>query len=51
MHDAKGRELSVGDTVLVPFTIANLYASDEYCAARSGRRSSHAAHREASERR
>ncbi|MDQ2083205.1 hypothetical protein RA307_23725 [Xanthobacteraceae bacterium Astr-EGSB] len=31
MHDAKGRELKAGDTVLIPATIKDLYPTDEYC--------------------
>lgn len=31
MHDAKGRELKVGDRVIVPFTVTSVNASREYC--------------------
>jgi hypothetical protein len=31
MHDAKGRELKVGDTVLIPAKITQLSPSEEYC--------------------
>ncbi len=31
MHDAKGRELKVGDTVLIPAKVTELYATEEYC--------------------
>jgi len=31
MHDAKGRELKVGDTVLVPATITALHPTEDYC--------------------
>ena len=34
MHDAKGRELKVGDVVLVPMRVAQLTPSDDYCNAR-----------------
>ena len=42
MHDAKGRSLKVGDTVLIPAVVTELYQTEDYCnvAARSllGRR-------------
>lgn len=31
MHDAKGRELKVGDIVLIPAKITELYATEDYC--------------------
>ncbi len=31
MHDAKGRELKVGDTVLIPAKITQLSPSENYC--------------------
>ncbi len=31
MHDAKGRELKVGDTVLIPAKITSLAPGEEYC--------------------
>jgi hypothetical protein len=31
MHDAKGRELKIGDTVLIPVTITELYPTEDYC--------------------
>lgn len=31
MHDAKGRELKVGDICLIPVRIKNLQAFDDYC--------------------
>lgn len=31
MHDAKGRELKVGDLVLVPSRIKNVSATEDYC--------------------
>lgn len=31
MHDAKGRPLKVGDVVLIPAKITDLYESEEYC--------------------
>jgi len=31
MHDAKGRELHVGDSVLIPCVITDLQAFEEYC--------------------
>ena len=31
MHDAKGRELKAGDTVLIAATITNLYPTEDYC--------------------
>ena len=31
MHDAKGRELKVGDTVVVPFKVKSIYASETHC--------------------
>lgn len=31
MHDAKGRELKAGDRVLIPATIKEVYASEDYC--------------------
>lgn len=31
MHDAKGRALKVGDVVLIPAKITQLYAGEEYC--------------------
>lgn len=31
MHDAKGRELKVGDIVLIPAKVTELYATPDYC--------------------
>lgn len=31
MHDAKGRELKVGDTVLIPCVIQSLSGDEQYC--------------------
>lgn len=31
MHDAKGRELKVGDMVLIPARITELYPTEDYC--------------------
>ena len=31
MHDAKGRPLKVGDIVLVPAKITELYPTEDYC--------------------
>lgn len=31
MHDCKGRPISVGDTVLVPFTVTTTSATEEFC--------------------
>lgn len=31
MHDAKGRELKVGDTVLIPAKITQLSPGEDYC--------------------
>jgi hypothetical protein len=31
MHDAKGRALVKGDIVLIPATITELYATEDYC--------------------
>jgi len=31
MHDCKGRELKVGDRVLVPFTVTQIIATPDYC--------------------
>ena len=31
MHDAKGRELKVGDIVLIPAKITQLSPTEEYC--------------------
>lgn len=31
MHDAKGRPLSVGDTVLIPARVTELQESEDYC--------------------
>lgn len=31
MHDAKGRELQVGDTVLVPCKIKSLAKTEDFC--------------------
>lgn len=31
MHDARGRPLNVGDTVLIPAKVTSLSPSDEYC--------------------
>lgn len=31
MHDAKGRELKVGDRVIVPAVITDLSATEDYC--------------------
>jgi hypothetical protein len=31
MHDAKGRELKVGDTVLIPAKITQLSPLEDYC--------------------
>lgn len=31
MHDAKGRDLKVGDTVLIPAKIVNLSPTEDYC--------------------
>jgi hypothetical protein len=30
MHDCKGRPISLGDTVMVPFTVTHVSATDEY---------------------
>lgn len=31
MHDAKGRELKVGDRILIPARIKELHATEDYC--------------------
>ncbi|MDQ2083185.1 hypothetical protein RA307_23625 [Xanthobacteraceae bacterium Astr-EGSB] len=31
MHDARGRELKAGDTVLIPATINDLFPTEDYC--------------------
>jgi hypothetical protein len=31
VHDAFGREVKVGDTVMVPFKVTAVHASPEYC--------------------
>lgn len=31
MHDAKGRELKVGDVVLIPAKITQVYPTPDYC--------------------
>jgi len=31
MHDAFGRELKVGDTVMMPFKVKQIHSSEEYC--------------------
>lgn len=31
MHDAKGRALKIGDRVLIPATVTELYATEDYC--------------------
>ena len=31
MHDAKGRPLAVGDTVMVPCTVVEVQAAADYC--------------------
>jgi hypothetical protein len=31
MHDAKGREINVGDTVLIPAKITSLSPQEDYC--------------------
>lgn len=31
MHDAKGRELKVGDLILIPARLKELYPTDDYC--------------------
>lgn len=31
MHDAKGRELKIGDRVIIPCTINEIYASVDFC--------------------
>ena len=31
MHDARGKLLNVGDMVLVPCRVAQLYAGEDYC--------------------
>lgn len=31
MHDAKGRELKIGDIVLIPATVTYLNPTEEYC--------------------
>jgi hypothetical protein len=31
MHDAKGRPLQPGDTVLIPATIKEVYPTEDYC--------------------
>ncbi|HEY1630807.1 MAG TPA: hypothetical protein VGF56_05795 [Rhizomicrobium sp.] len=31
MHDAKGRELKAGDTVLIPATITSVSLGEDYC--------------------
>ncbi len=31
MHDAKNRALKVGDTVLVPCVVTELYQTEEFC--------------------
>lgn len=31
MHDAKGRPLKVGDLVLIPAIIKDIYPTDDYC--------------------
>jgi len=31
MHDAKGRDLKVGDSALIPVRIKQLHATEDYC--------------------
>lgn len=31
MHDARGRELKVGDLVLIPARVTELYPTEDYC--------------------
>lgn len=31
MHDAKGRELKIGDVVLIPARITQLHPTEDYC--------------------
>jgi hypothetical protein len=31
MHDARGRELKVGDTILIPAKIVTLQSTEDYC--------------------
>lgn len=31
MHDAKGRELKVGDIILIPAKILETYSSEDFC--------------------
>jgi len=31
MHDCKGRELNVGDTVMVPFTVTQIHSGVDFC--------------------
>lgn len=31
MHDAKGRELKVGDVVLIPAVLLDVYTGEDYC--------------------
>lgn len=31
MHDAKGRELKVGDTILIPAKVTQVSATEDYC--------------------
>jgi len=31
MHDAKGRELKVGDIAMIPVKITELHATEDYC--------------------
>lgn len=31
MHDCKGRELKVGDTVMVPFKVEQITSTKDYC--------------------
>jgi hypothetical protein len=30
-HDAQGRELKVGDTVIMPFTVKEVHMTEEFC--------------------
>jgi hypothetical protein len=31
MHDAKGRELKIGDTVLIPAKVKEVHVTEDYC--------------------
>lgn len=31
MHDARGKSLKVGDLVMIPAVITNLYETEDYC--------------------